>query len=430
MRWLTVLAAGTAATAALTACGTSEPAPTATLTGPEVVASASSPTGYEVTFRLDAPDAEAVWLAGDLYFTTPADVGLAGSSRSWLGADWSEGDVSAPPLAEDLAEMTRSEDGIWTLTTAVPAGLWNYGFVTRECSIVLLCTVEADPANPAPLAGDPAATQSWSQLFVPVDDAHPTYDAETQLPVTAEDRGTVETRAYPSGISVDPAGEHALGVYLPAGYDPDRAEPYPLLVLSHGAGGDEASWWVEGGAAQQLDHAIADGVIPPVVAVTTAFEGLSAEGMADPDFWELYTAELVDSVLPYAEAELNATADPAQRAFAGLSMGARLSEHLLLTQPDLFGSYGMWSMPAAVASTAAAEITDEDLAVAATARAVHLGTGAEDALAPAPEDVEDLAATYREAGLDATTYATHGGHTWWVWRQMLADFLATTAFGG
>ncbi|WP_062516602.1 alpha/beta hydrolase-fold protein [Demequina gelatinilytica] len=430
MRRLTLLAAGTAATLALTACGASPPSPTAPLTSPEVVASASSPTGYEVTFRFDAPEAEAVWLAGDLYFTEPDAVGLAGASWSWLGDEWSEGDVSAPPLAEDLAEMTRGEDGVWELTTAVPAGLWNYGFVTRECSVILLCTVAADPANPPPLEAQPGATQAWSQLFVPVDQAHPTYDAAGQLPTAAAEQGTVEVRTYPSDLSIDPAGEHRMGVYLPAGYDPDRTEPYPLLVLSHGAGGDEASWWVEGGAAQLLDHAIADGVIPPVVAVTTAFEGLSEDGMADPDFWDLYTAELIDSVLPYAEAELDATADPALRAFGGLSMGARLSEHLLLTQPDLFGAYGIWSMPEAVASPAAAELGDADLAVAATARAVHLGTGAEDALAPAPEDFEELAARYREAGLDAATYATHGGHTWWVWRQMLGDFLATTAFAG
>jgi len=422
-----VSALAVAACLALAACT----APTdgqVSATGPEVAATSGSPTGYEVTFRLDAPDAERVWLAGDLYFTAPELVSLAGAERSWLGDGWSAGDVSSLPLAADMAEMTRGDDGVWELTTAVPAGLWNYGFVTQECSLILLCTVAADPANPAPLPADADATQAWSQLFVALDPDRPTYDAGWQLPAAEQDRGTVEAREYSSDLAADAGGTRALGVYLPPGWDPARAEPYPLLVLSHGAGDDETAWWTQGGAAQQLDHAIAEGAIPPVIAITTDFSGLSEAGMEDPGFFELYATDLVDHVLPYAAAELHASADPAARAFAGLSMGGRLSEHLLLTRPDLFGAYGMWSMPAAVAHTDAAALTAAQLDAAATARIVHLGTGAQDALTPSPAEFAALAARYREAGLEAVTLDTNGGHAWWVWRLMLADFLATAAF--
>ncbi|WP_062461413.1 alpha/beta hydrolase-fold protein [Demequina soli] len=424
-----VLAATATAGLALGGCAGDASSRSPVLDGPEVVASGSSPTGYEVTFRLAAPDADQVWLAGDLYLTTPDLLGVAGASRSWLGDGWTPGDVPTLPLAEDLAPLTRGDDGVWELTAAVPAGLWNYGFVTRECTLVLVCEVTADPANPAPLATDPDEAQQWSRLFVPVDPAHPTYDAADQLPAAPAERGTVEARTYASALSVDPAGRHALGVYLPAGFDPDREEPYPLLVLSHGAYDDETAWWIKGGAAEQLDHAIATGEIPPVVAITTDFSGLSADGMEDPAFFDLYARELVDSVLPYAESHLHATADPALRAFAGLSMGGRLAEHLMLTRADLFDAYGMWSMPAAVAPHGAAEdLTDAELATAATARAVHLGTGAQDPLTAGAGSFEALAARYREAGLTATTLETEGDHSWWVWRRMLGDFLATTAF--
>ncbi|MFV0286515.1 MAG: alpha/beta hydrolase, partial [Demequina sp.] len=313
--------------------------------------------------------------------------------------------------------LTRGEDGVWELTTAVPAGLWNYGFVTRECSLILVCSVAADPANTPALAAAADVTQAWSQVFVPVDSARPTYGAATQIPVPAAERGTVSRADDPD-----------IGVYLPAGYDPERAEPYHLLVLSHGAGDDETAWFKQGGAAEQLDHAIATGALEPTVVVTTDFTGLSAEGMEDPDFFTLYATHLRTTVLPYAHEHLHASADPDERAFAGLSMGGRLAEHLLLNEPGLFATYGMWSMPTAVRNVPAAALTDTQRGNAAEASAIHLGTGAQDPLTPSPSQVDDLAAAYEDAGVRTTTLETDGGHAWWVWRLMLADFLATTAF--
>ncbi|MFV0285531.1 MAG: hypothetical protein ACK5IM_03965, partial [Demequina sp.] len=131
--------------------------------GPTVVADASSPSGYTVTFRYEDPAADQVWLAGDLYFAKPSSLAIDGATSSWLGGEWSNGDVSTLPRAADLAELTRGEDGVWELTTAVPAGLWNYGFVTRECSLILVCSVDADPANAPALAAAADATQEWSQ---------------------------------------------------------------------------------------------------------------------------------------------------------------------------------------------------------------------------------------------------------------------------
>ncbi|WP_084129427.1 alpha/beta hydrolase-fold protein [Demequina sp. NBRC 110055] len=394
------------ATLALTACTADAGAGSAAPLGPAVVESADSPTGYEVTFRYANADADQVWLAGDLYFSQPPFLSLEGASESWLGDQWSEGDVSTLPLAADLAPLTRTDDGVWEITTAVPAGTWNYGFVTSACQLILLCTVAEDPANTPTLATDPTATQRWSTLTVAAE------------PALADDRRGTLTRVD------DPD----LGVYLPAGFDRTREERYPLLVLSHGAGDDETAWWTQGGAERLLDTAVAEGTIPPVVAVTTDFNHLSSEGMSDPEFFDHYTAYLEDTVIPYAVENLNATTDAADRAFAGLSMGGRLSEHLLLNSPGLFDEYGMWSMPRAVRDVPADSLTATDLAHAATASAVHLGTGNEDSLTPTPAAFAALAATYADAGLTATTYETHGGHTWSVWRQMLADFLETTAF--
>lgn len=395
--------------------------------GPSVVMSEASPTGYLVTFRFDAPDADNVWLAGDVYFSTPDLISTTGAQASWLGDSWAPGHIPALPQAQDLAPMSREAGGTWVLTTAVPAGLWNYGFVTEECTMTLLCATVHDPTNPPPLPSGNEAHQSWSQLFVPTDHTHPTYDAANQLPAAAHERGTLATLRYESDMSIGPVASRPIGVYLPPGYDASRVEPYPLLVLSHGAGDDETAWWTQGGAAYQLDNAIAKGTIPPVVAITTTFNGIAEQGMGDPQFFERYATDLVDNVLPFTIAHLNASPDSTHRAFAGLSMGGLLAEHLLLTHPSTFAAYGMWSMPAGVTRNGL-PVSPTQLANAATARAVHLGTGAHDSLTPSPVAFEDLASRYRAAGLQAHTLDTQGGHAWWVWRLMLSDFIATTAF--
>ncbi|MDE0573601.1 alpha/beta hydrolase-fold protein [Demequina sp. B12] len=423
--WRATATVATAAALSLSACSADAPVET----GVEVTAAEDSPTGFEATFRFEAPEAEQVWLGGDVYFTRPDLIEIQGSQSSWLGDEWQPGDVSHTPLAADLAPLTQGDDGVWEITMAVPAGMWSYGFITEPCSLIYLCSMTADPTNPAPL--EPTSitySAPLSQLFVPTDSSHPTYDADTQIPLDAASQGTVEMHTYDSTVSVSPAGSHSLGVYLPPDWDATRSEPYPLLVLSHGAGGDAASWFNDGGAATQFDHAIASGAMEPFVAVTTDFNGLSEQGMTDPEFFDLYATELLDNVLPYVENTFHTTSDPDRRAFVGLSMGGRVSEHLLHTQPGLFAEYGIWSVPLAVQHTAAADLTDAALTAAATPQRIHLGSGTEDALAPDDDVFTDWAAAYSAHGTDASTFMIHGGHTWWVWRQMLADFLAGSAF--
>ncbi|MFV0634272.1 alpha/beta hydrolase-fold protein [Demequina sp.] len=425
---LSVVTLAVASTLTLAACSADAAGDSEVVAGPVVTATGSSPTGYEVTFRYADDEAEQVWLAGDLYFTTPDLVSVMGAEQSWLGDEWLPGDVSASPQAQDLAQMTQNDDGVWELTMAIPAGMWNYGFVTAPCDFIHTCAVAADPANVPTLSPTDGVGQAWSQVYVPVDPDHPTYAASGQVPASAELRGTLDTITYDSPDAVDPAGEHQLGVYLPADYDPDRTRPYPMLVLSHGAGDDETGWWTQGGAATQLDHAIAESVIEPTVVVTTNFMGLSESGMEDPDFFDLYAADLIDNVLPTVEARFNVTTACQQRAFAGLSMGAKLAEHLMLNRPGEFCEFGLWSTPAQVAPVDPTSLSQAQLAGLGAVDRVHLGTGLQDELVATPATYEAWAGTAATAGAEVSTLMIDGGHTWWVWRQMLGDFLSTSQF--
>ena len=61
---------------------------------------------------------------------------------------------------------------------------------------------------------------------------------------------------------------HYLGVYLPAGYDPDRAEPYKVAYIAHGIFGDETDFMIPGNGPNILDNMTAKGEIEPTVVVT------------------------------------------------------------------------------------------------------------------------------------------------------------------
>ena len=77
------------------------------------------------------------------------------------------------------------------------------------------------------------------------------------------ENGTVsfETATTEDGIAT------SYGVYLPNGYDADREEAYPLLVLFHGGGGYDGSWF-SNGLANILDNMIAEGRMEPTIVVT------------------------------------------------------------------------------------------------------------------------------------------------------------------
>lgn len=396
--------------------------------GPVITRTDAAPTGYQVTFTFAAPAGTTeVSLVGETYFTRPASLGgveTGFSHDARLGDDWAPGDIPHPLLTNAPAPLLLNRDsGLWEITTAMPAGTYSYGFVIGPCDTPLVCTATYDPANPPVLADVPgASSQSLSQVFVPTHPDFPTYDADYQgYPVA----GTVSHLTFAEDGAPDPAGTLQVGVYLPPGYDAARAEPYPLLVISHGAGDNETAWFSQGSAASIVEEAIATGAIEPTVVVTTNFYNVDA-GSTEPDttLYDNYAEALRDVVLPAVEGAFHVSSDRADRAFGGLSMGGGIATHLLHHETDLFGYYGIWS-------GAKGALTDEerlDRANLETALGIHIGTGLQDYLAGIGEGSLARAESYREMGLPVVEHNVDGGHAWPVWRDMLHDFLHTVAF--
>ena len=132
------------------------------------------------------------------------------------------------------------------------------------------------------------------------------------------------------------ADDQDLGIYLPANYDPDRAEPYRVIYLSHGAGGNETYWFSQPQATNAMDHLIAENPDQEaiVVGMDNTLFGWNYGRIAD---------NVINYIIPYMEANYNVSTNPNDRAFAGFSMGAMTTTYMAFHHADSFGYFGIFS---------------------------------------------------------------------------------------
>lgn len=140
------------------------------------------------------------------------------------------------------------------------------------------------------------------------------------LPAPGVPRGAIARHAFHSAVSND---DRDFFVYTPAGYDPRRAQPYPVIFLLHGLRDDAERWMNTGGSNVVLDNLIAQRKAVPMVMVTTLGYGVNngPAGAMAPENITDYTRILLDEVLPLVEKSDNVSRNREQRAIAGLSMG-------------------------------------------------------------------------------------------------------------
>ncbi|MDR3201976.1 MAG: Ig-like domain repeat protein, partial [Bifidobacteriaceae bacterium] len=391
--------------------------------GPAVRHTGAAPTGYELTLRYQAPpEVEQAYVYAEWSFAQPAAIRGVSDADIHLGDGWAPGDVPANAGAWPTVPMTKGADGVWSFTTPLPSGVFSYGF-TNDCTGGAGCARLADPVNPpwsntAEMAAAGAAAQTMSQVYVPFDAAHQTADQSYLAPLSGAAAGTMESWSYFSPASTDPPGSHQLAVWLPPGYDANRAAPYPTLYISHGGSGTETDWTTQGLAQNILGNMIRAGQIQPMVLVATNFNGL-------PDGNEGFAAEIRDRVIPAVQARYNVSLRREDRAYGGLSAGAGRGITLVQDHTDLFGYYGLWSSGDLFAQPSA-----EQLARMRTVYGLHTGSGLQDYRPDPParfERAQQRIDAWRAGGVDVTEYFVDGIHSWDVWRQSLHDFLARVA---
>jgi enterochelin esterase-like enzyme len=393
-----------------------------TVVSPEVKHTGTGPTGYEVTIRVYDPTATRVRVKGEWYFSSASESsGVPATSPGRLPSQWRPGDFPMPfpnALAPNWPVNDLTLDpatGVWSFTTPLPPGTFTYALY-RNCNAtppnLTGCTATSDPSNPPWNAGK-GTVEPTSQVYVPSDPAFGSEDLSWQAPIAAA--GKLEDVEYPSSISTNPVGKHYLGVYLPPGYDKNRAKPYPLMIIHHGGGGHEAHWLTQGVANRILDNVLAGGKMQPAVVIFPNINSISGGQTG-------LTNDLMNNILPFVEANYNVSKLPDDRAVGGLSLGGQRTNELLFNRTTSFGYYGVWSNAGSTPAAGSPLYANPDLK---KVLAIHTSGGLQD---PILSQTINLQTRLAAAGVQVIADNFNGGHEWHVWRLNLREFASKVAF--
>ncbi len=378
--------------------------------GVTVTADEDSITGYTATFVYEDADAEAVSLIGSMgFFYDDGSVGknpeICYSPYEWKPDMIPSGDGSY------RTEMTKVEGtDYWTAEMPLPSGKYLYAYNVDEAEKNI-----ADPAN-APMSADVENGNAFdrSVFYVPYDGEKQAGYKDWSFLMEREDeqKGTV------SFVNYDDLDGTArpLGIYLPYGYDEAAQEPYKVLYLSHGGGGNETDWFYGGSADNIFDNLTAEGQIEPTIVVTMN------NSVYDWDYDRIIT-NLMDCIIPYMEENYNVSAEPSGRAFAGLSMGGMTTSNVYYACADQFGYFGIFS-----GSEAAIDTSTLDLETLKEPF-VMIGAGKFDMAYVNDTYGQEgdrtslgLKDNMDEAGISYRFHEVDGSHDWFVWPQLLNIF--------
>ena len=339
-------------------------------------------------------------------------------------------------------ELEKFADGRWGVQMPLSSGAFVYNFRVTAANGDQIARLD-DPINPTITNSATGIHSLSSMVYVPYDaDKQGTStwaDRSVELPqANANKRGTVQTVSYTGADGT----EHGLAVYLPAGYDADRTEPYKVLYLSHGNSGDtygnELRWMNEGTVANILDNLIAECKTEPFIVVTMNNQQYKWK------YSEIETDQ-INYIMPYVESHYNvsttaegrayaglsikmccsaiAMRKAEGRAYAGLSMGGATTSNMLMHHTELFSYYGIWSYANVNGAVGGAEgITSQSvrnhLSSLTVKPKVMLAAGNWDfGLAPVKTFGENLS----ELGLDYSYLQVPAAHDWECWQLIFAN---------
>lgn len=291
----------------------------------------------------------------------------------------------------------------------------------RERRLALLATAAADPLNRAPWPAD--APDAFNQ------------DSTLELPAAPDQPGLVP-REGPHGTLSDLrlssprlGNTRALTLYTPPGFDPKDPRNVLLLVF------DARAYLTKVPTPTILDHLIADGRLPPVVAVFVSEIDPPTRSRELPGN-DVFADVMAEEVLPLVRTRTGADIPAARTILAGSSFGGLAAATVALRHPDRFGnaialSGSFWWHPDGAPPDAPEHVAA--LVAHGPRRHVrfHLSAGL---FETAHEDAPGILDTSRHLrdvlkakGYDVSYREYAGGHDYLVWRGALADGLLALA---
>lgn len=214
-----------------------------------------------------------------------------------------------------LGRMQRLPDtDVWHLSLAVGNDV-RVSYRLEVTTSDSAASGQLDPLNPRIYRPDRAALRA-SLLELP--------DAPPQPWHARTEAGSWRQRK----VADSRGSENDVFVYLPAGFDVHRAEPYPVLI-----GLDSYSFGVGMPGALLLDHLAATGAIPPMVMLAANMP--RGDGL---DQMELTAVYVVDSLLPRLRAEFNLASDPRRIVISGTSRRGLVAAYVAYARPVSVGN--------------------------------------------------------------------------------------------
>ena len=229
------------------------------------------------TFELNAPDAQDVYLAGEM-------------------TQW----------AKSKLPMRKEADGIWRVTVDLDKGEWLYKYIVDGKWM-------ADPASTNHDADGQGGQHSF--LFVGAGD----WEDRPDVPKGHVDTLLLESTAWGKTMKVN--------VYLPPGFAIGKR--YPVLWLLHGSHMDADQWLNTGEVNNYMNNLISRQAIHPFVIVMPSSDSVPYTGKSETFITEELRAWLARTY--------GLDTSRARAAVAGMSMGGLGAFDLPLRHPALYG---------------------------------------------------------------------------------------------
>jgi enterochelin esterase-like enzyme len=328
-----------------------------------------------VTFRIVAPNAAVVEIAGE-----------------WMSANRAETTVEG-------SRMKKDDKGVWSITIGpLEPNTYTYSFNVDGMNI-------ADPVNPFVKL---RARTSASMVQIPGNQPWEYRDVP---------HGNVEINYHRSQLCKESVRQ--IYVYTPPGYDKNPTARYPILYLLHGSGGEASDWTRTGYANYIEDNLLADKKAVPMIIVMTFGHAEPIADRTDKNA-ELFEQYFLKEVMPFVESKYRVAPGRPNRAIAGLSMGGGESALIGYGHTDLFASVGLFSHDES--TNAAKYKVLNDPKAAAEMKVLFYGVGKED---PRTIGMTKLADSLKKLGIKHVFYLDQEGatgHVWPVWRKCLVEF--------
>jgi enterochelin esterase-like enzyme len=126
--------------------------------------------------------------------------------------------------------------------------------------------------------------------------------------------------------------EVGYNIYLPPDYEKNPEKRYPVIYYLHGRGGNEND---NMGSFNQLEAAIKDGKIPPVIYVH-AMGGRNSGYVDAPDGSVMGETAIIKELIPHIDATYRTIAKKEGRAIEGFSKGGQGALLFAFKFPEMF----------------------------------------------------------------------------------------------